>query len=80
MCGCLSRAPYWGPAHNPGMCPDWELNQRPFGSQAGAHFIEPHQPGHLPPILTPHMHLLNSEGPHQTGHQDSNGQQQPVPD
>ena len=21
-------------AHNPGMCPDWELNQRPFGSQA----------------------------------------------
>ena len=18
-------------AHNPGMCPDWELNQRPFG-------------------------------------------------
>ena len=23
-------------AHNPGMCPDWESNQRPFGSQAGA--------------------------------------------
>ena len=23
-------------ACNPGMCPDWELNQRPFGSQAGA--------------------------------------------
>ena len=21
-------------AHNPGMCPDWESNQRPFGSQA----------------------------------------------
>ena len=21
--------------HNPGMCPDWESNQRPFGSQAG---------------------------------------------
>ena len=21
-------------AHNPGMCPDWELNPRPFGSQA----------------------------------------------
>ena len=20
-------------AHNPGMCPDWELNQQPFGSQ-----------------------------------------------
>ena len=21
-------------AHNPGMCPDWELNRWPFGSQA----------------------------------------------
>ena len=27
-------------AHNPGMCPDWELNQQPFGSQAGAQSIE----------------------------------------
>ena len=35
MCGCLSRAPHWGLACNPGMCPDWELNQRPFGSQGG---------------------------------------------
>ena len=26
MCGCLSG----GPAHNPGMCPDWESNQRPL--------------------------------------------------
>ena len=23
-------------ARNPGMCPDWELNRRPFGLQAGA--------------------------------------------
>ena len=30
---------------NPGMCPDWEWNQRPFGSQAGAQSAEPHQPG-----------------------------------
>ena len=29
-------------ACNPGMCPDWESIQRPFGSQAGA---EPHQSG-----------------------------------
>ena len=21
-------------AHNPGMCPDWELNQQPFDSQS----------------------------------------------
>ena len=32
--------------HNPGLCPDWESNQRPFGSQADAHSTEPHQPGH----------------------------------
>ena len=32
-------------AHNPGMCPDWELNQGPFGSQASAQSTEPHQPG-----------------------------------
>ena len=27
------------------MCPDWELNRRPFGFQAGAQSTEPHQPG-----------------------------------
>ena len=27
-------APIGDLAHNPGMCPDWELNQRPFGSQS----------------------------------------------
>ena len=32
-------------AYNPGMCPDWESNQRPFGSQARAQSTEPHQPG-----------------------------------
>ena len=37
--------PTKGLAHNPGMCPDWEWNQRPFGSQASAQSIEPHQPG-----------------------------------
>ena len=29
----------------PGMCLDWELNQQPFGSQAGTQSTEPHQPG-----------------------------------
>ena len=44
---CLSHAPYWGPGltSNPGMCPNWELNRRPFGLQSGAQSIEPHQPG-----------------------------------
>ena len=30
---------------NPGVFPDWELNQRPFGSQAGTQSTEPHRPG-----------------------------------
>ena len=30
---------------NPGMCPDWESNRRPIGSQAGTQSTEPHQPG-----------------------------------
>ena len=45
MCGCLTSAPY--SAHNPGMRPDWELNWRPFGSQAGAQSTEPHQPSEI---------------------------------
>ena len=32
-------------ARNLGMCPDWELNQRPFGSQASAQSTKPHQLG-----------------------------------
>ena len=32
-------------AHNQGMCPDWELNQQPFGSQARTQSTELHQPG-----------------------------------
>ena len=32
-------------AHNPGMCPDLELNWRPFGLQTGTQSTEPHQPG-----------------------------------
>ena len=34
-------------ACNPGICPDWELNWQPFGSQAGTQSTEPHQPGLL---------------------------------
>ena len=35
--------PNGDPAHNPGMCPDQESNQRPFDSQADAQSTEPHQ-------------------------------------
>ena len=46
QCVVASRAPPTGYlAHNPGMCPDWELNQQPVGSQVGTIFTEPHQPG-----------------------------------
>ena len=46
LCVVASQAPPIGDlAHNPGMCPDWELNWRPFCSQAGAQSTEPHQPG-----------------------------------
>ena len=39
-----SRSPSIGDmAQNPGMCPDWESNQQPSGSQAGTQSIEPHQ-------------------------------------
>ena len=40
-----SAPPTGDPARNPGMCPDWELNWRPFGSQASTRSTEPHQPG-----------------------------------
>ena len=32
-------------ARNPGMCPHWEWNLRPFGSQASIQSTKPHQPG-----------------------------------
>ena len=38
-------APAGDPARNPGLCPDWESNQRPFSSQVSTQSTEPHQPG-----------------------------------
>ena len=44
QCVVASSTPLTGDlAHNPGMCPDWELNQRPFGSQTGTQCTEPQQ-------------------------------------
>ena len=46
QCVVASHAPSTGDlARNPGMCPDWESNHRPFGLQAGTESTEPHQPG-----------------------------------
>ena len=37
QCMVASQMPPTGDlAHNPGMCPDWESNQRPFDLQANA--------------------------------------------
>ena len=46
QCVAASHTPPTGDlAHNPGMRPDWESNQRPFGSWGSTLPTEPHQPG-----------------------------------
>ena len=46
QCVVASHVPPTGNlARNPGMCPDWESIQWPFGWQASAQSTEPHQPG-----------------------------------
>ena len=46
QCVVASHVPHTGDlACNPGMCSEWELNQRPFGLQAGTQSTDPHQPG-----------------------------------
>ena len=46
-------------ASNPGMCPNWESNWRPFGLQAGTPSTEPHQ-------LGLNTYFFNSPFPHVT--------------
>ena len=41
----LTRPPTSDQAFNPDMCPDWELNQQTFSSQASTQSTKPHQPG-----------------------------------
>ena len=46
MCDCLTHThPTGDLACNPGICPDWESNWQPFGSQARTQSTELHQPG-----------------------------------
>ena len=40
----LLAHPSGGRAHTPGMCPDWESKERPFGLKANAQSTELHQP------------------------------------
>ena len=54
QCVVGSRVPPTGDlVHNPGMCPDWELNWQPFGWQTGTQTPEQHQPGPLLFFLIP---------------------------
>ena len=46
QCVVASCAPPTGkPALNPGMCPDWDSNQRSLSLQAHTQSTELHQPG-----------------------------------
>ena len=57
QCVVASHAPPTGDlAHNPGMFPDWESNQRPFGWQAHTQSTELHQPGEI--VLKCYEHHL----------------------
>ena len=50
QCVVTSYTPPTGDlAYNPGLCPDWESNRRPFGPQASTKSTESHQPG--PPVF-----------------------------
>ena len=46
------------PTGDPSICPDWESNQRPFGSQAGIQSTEPHQPGLINTVFLSTLNLL----------------------
>ena len=53
QCEVASHMPPTGDlAHNPGMCPDWESNLQPCGSQSSTQSAEPHQPGLKQKFLT----------------------------
>ena len=52
QCVVASHMPPTGDlAHNPGMCPNWELNWWPFGSQSSVQYTEQHQPGLISYLL-----------------------------
>ena len=57
MCSCCHIPNVGDLAINPGMCPDWESNLQPFGSQANAQSTEPQQPG--PPFFKSKNMFIN---------------------
>ena len=63
MISCLSHTLNCGPRHKQGMCPDWESNWQPLGTQASTQSTGPHQPGHcttsLPTSSGTRIHFSN---------------------
>ena len=49
-------------ACNPGMCPDWELNQQPFGLQDSTQSTEPHQSGQNAFLISSEKVLIYFKG------------------
>ena len=45
MCGCLLRAPYWGPGLQPRHVPSLGIKLETFQFVGSTQFTEPHQPG-----------------------------------
>ena len=70
QCAVASHTPLTGDlVRNPGMCPDWESNRRPFGSQASTQSTEPHQPGQVfISINTYHYYSFHGSGRAFGGH------------
>ena len=60
-------------ARNPGMCPDWESNQRPLGSQASTQSTQPHQPGHKVYLFTSWVKGVKGLGSKDWQEQNSHG-------
>ena len=55
---CLLHTLNWGPGPQPKHVPWWELNQWPFGAQAGTQSTEPHHPGMF--CQNSYWHILGS--------------------
>ena len=55
MCGSLLLPTRGDLDRNPGICFDWESNQKPFGLQTSIQSTEPHQPGVVQTFLVKHQ-------------------------
>ena len=61
MCGCLLRAPYWGPGLQPRHVPSLGIKLETFQFVGSTQFTEPHQPG-LAPYFIRHGQKRRGKG------------------